>query len=225
MKTAIKGTKERICDAAISLFTSQGFKGTTIRQIAQKANVNIALVSYHFGGKKGLLEELVMSFYEGYVRRLEVVYHTSTKETAKGTLIELTEQLLSYQKNNLELARFVHREMTLDSTLIRELMSTYLAKEKYYLNAFFEKGMKRREFKRQSVDLLSVQYKEMLLLPFLQPLYLTEVFHLPVGENIFYSDYQKWIRSWIEKFVCVTEKKPSILSNVLFGAVQEKWGG
>jgi hypothetical protein len=166
-----------------------------------------------------------MSFYEGYVRRLEVVYHTSTKETARDTLKELTEQLLSYQKNNLELARFVHREMTLDSTLIRELMSTYLAKEKYYLNAFFEKGIKRREFKRQSVDMLSVQYKEMIVLPFLQPLYLTEVFHLPVGESVFYRDYQKWINSWVERFVCIPEKKPSILSNVLFGSVQEKWGG
>ncbi len=48
-------TKEKMLDAAVRLFHTQGYDGTSVRDIATKANVNVALVSYHFGGKKGTL--------------------------------------------------------------------------------------------------------------------------------------------------------------------------
>ncbi|WNB93133.1 forespore capture DNA-binding protein RefZ [Bacillus sp. NEB1478] len=220
-------TKLKIAEAAISLFTSQGYKGTTVRQIAKKANVNVALISYHYGGKKGLLEKLITSFFEGYIRKVEIVYHTSNSSTVKGSFIELVEELLYFQQTNLPLARFVYREMTLDSTLVRELMSTYLLKEKYFFQTLFEKGMKKKEFKKQSVDFLTLQFKDMMMMPFLHPQYLTEVFHIATEGEHFIKSYRKWMLNWFDKFVCQAERKNSLLSAVhtpLFGSIQEKWG-
>jgi AcrR family transcriptional regulator len=227
MKADKAETKIKIAEAAISLFTSQGFKGTTVRQIAKKAGVNLALISYHFGGKKGLLEELITLFFEGYIRRIEIVYLTSNSSSVKGNFIELVESLLIYQQKNLPLARFVYREMTLDSTLVRELMSTYLVKEKYFLQTMFEKGMKKKEFRRQPIDFLTIQFKDMMMLPFLHPLYLSEVYQITAETETFIKPYKKWMVNWFDKCVCQTERKNPLLSAVqapLFGSIQEKWG-
>ena len=47
-------TQERILAAAEELFAEAGYEGTSIRQIALKAGVPVALISYHFGGKLGV---------------------------------------------------------------------------------------------------------------------------------------------------------------------------
>jgi AcrR family transcriptional regulator len=227
MKKDTAETKLKIAEAAIYLFTSQGYKGTTVRQIAKQAGVNLALISYHFGGKKGLLEELITSFFEGYIRRIEIVYHTTSSSSVKGSFIELVETLLVYQQKNLPLARFVYREMTLDSTLVRELMSTYLVKEKYFLQSLFERGMKKKEFRKQPIDFLTIQFKDMMMLPFLHPLYLAEVYQISAETETFIKPYKKWMVNWFDKCVCKTERKNPLLSAVqapLFGSVQEKWG-
>lgn len=47
-------TREQILDAAEELFSEKGFSNTSIRDITEKANCNIASVNYHFHGKKNL---------------------------------------------------------------------------------------------------------------------------------------------------------------------------
>lgn len=54
--------KTRILLAAKKLFALQGYDGTSIRQICQEAGANVALVSYHFGGKEKLFAALFTHF-------------------------------------------------------------------------------------------------------------------------------------------------------------------
>ncbi len=58
-------TKQRILKSAGVIFGREGFKDTTIRQIAKDAQVNVAAINYHFQGKEGL-----------YGAVLEDVFHT-----------------------------------------------------------------------------------------------------------------------------------------------------
>ena len=53
-KTGTKPGKERILDAAERLFARHGFYGISVRDITEAAGVDVALVSYHFGGKREL---------------------------------------------------------------------------------------------------------------------------------------------------------------------------
>lgn len=46
--------KCRLLDAALVLFSEQGFARTSTREIAQTAQANIAAISYYFGDKAGL---------------------------------------------------------------------------------------------------------------------------------------------------------------------------
>ncbi len=52
--------KERILDAAEELFALHGYDGVTLRQIADKAGVDVALASYHFGKKRDLFDAVFM---------------------------------------------------------------------------------------------------------------------------------------------------------------------
>lgn len=55
--------KMRLLQAAKSLFAKQGFDGTSVRQICEEAGANVALVSYHFGGKENMFQALFETFF------------------------------------------------------------------------------------------------------------------------------------------------------------------
>jgi TetR/AcrR family transcriptional regulator, regulator of cefoperazone and chloramphenicol sensitivity len=64
-------TRERILEAALDLFGERGLTGTTVRDIAQRAKVNVAAISYHFRGKDELYRAVatsVIGSIEGRVR-------------------------------------------------------------------------------------------------------------------------------------------------------------
>ncbi|MFC1652329.1 TetR/AcrR family transcriptional regulator [Planctomycetota bacterium] len=50
--------RERLLDAAESLFGRQGFDRTSIRDLTTEAGCNVAAVNYHFGGKEQLYTEM-----------------------------------------------------------------------------------------------------------------------------------------------------------------------
>jgi AcrR family transcriptional regulator len=51
--------KEHILTVAEGLFGDKGFDGTSVRDIAHGADVNLAMISYYFGSKEKLLEALI----------------------------------------------------------------------------------------------------------------------------------------------------------------------
>lgn len=53
-----KETNERLIKAATKLFCQKGYGSTSIREIAQAANANSALIKYYFGGKEGLFRHV-----------------------------------------------------------------------------------------------------------------------------------------------------------------------
>ena len=58
-KDAPVATKDRILDAAESLFMEHGFEATTLRSITAAAAVNLAAVNYHFGSKEELFQAVL----------------------------------------------------------------------------------------------------------------------------------------------------------------------
>jgi AcrR family transcriptional regulator len=51
--------RHRLLEAGQAAFADRGFDGATVRDICRRAGVNIAGVTYHFGGKEGLYVEAV----------------------------------------------------------------------------------------------------------------------------------------------------------------------
>jgi AcrR family transcriptional regulator len=52
-------TRARILEVALPLFADHGFAGTSVRDVARAAGVNVATLAYHFRDKQGLYDEVV----------------------------------------------------------------------------------------------------------------------------------------------------------------------
>ena len=50
--------EEHIMMVAEKLFAANGYNGTSVRDIATKAKVNVSMISYYFGSKENLMETL-----------------------------------------------------------------------------------------------------------------------------------------------------------------------
>ncbi|MGA2776072.1 MAG: TetR family transcriptional regulator [Steroidobacteraceae bacterium] len=61
-----RSAKERMLDAGEQLFARHGFDGVSVREITKAAGVDVALISYHFGGKREL-------FTAVFQRRAEIL--------------------------------------------------------------------------------------------------------------------------------------------------------
>ncbi len=66
-KISAAKSRQRILRAAVTLFARQGYGNTGLRELAAAADVNLAMINYFFGSKKGLLKEILDVFFSGYL--------------------------------------------------------------------------------------------------------------------------------------------------------------
>lgn len=59
-KRDAEATAARILAAAQAVFQDKGYERATTREIAERAGINLALISRYFGSKRGLFEEAVL---------------------------------------------------------------------------------------------------------------------------------------------------------------------
>jgi AcrR family transcriptional regulator len=73
---AIRGqaTRDRIVDAAREILVENGHGGTSTRAVADRAGVRLSLVHYHFGGKQGLLVEVLQRENDQLLERQRELY-------------------------------------------------------------------------------------------------------------------------------------------------------
>jgi AcrR family transcriptional regulator len=195
-----KNSKDAIVQAAINLFNTNGFHGTSIRDIATKAQVNVANISYYFENKHGLLEYCLTTYFEQYLMKIEEAL-VLLEDNPIHCLKKVAENILAFQCQNIQFTRFILREMSIDSQMVREIMSTYYVKEKYYFKRILEKGMQTKVFRLQSIPYMVIQFKGLLTMPFLNTQYVTEVLHVFPQERYFQEKYLQEICYWIDGVV------------------------
>lgn len=65
------GTRDALLAAGAELFAERGYDGVPVAAIAQKAGVNKAMISYHFGGKRKLYMAIVSATFGEIVAGVE----------------------------------------------------------------------------------------------------------------------------------------------------------
>ncbi|SEQ38918.1 forespore capture DNA-binding protein RefZ [Piscibacillus halophilus] len=155
-------TKQRIMDAAAQLFYYNGFNGTSIRAITEKADVNVSLISYHFKNKQGLLEFMTVDYFEKYLELLDEITQNEEPLSNLDDFFQAIEQIIHYKYDHFQFSCFIQRELSLDNMFIRELFSTYVAKEKFLLKKIIN-GLSN-EWKLSDVeqDVLYIQLKSLV---------------------------------------------------------------
>jgi AcrR family transcriptional regulator len=108
--------REQIIKAAIAVLGEVGYVNASLSQIAKKAKISTALISYHFTGKEDLMNNTLM-----YLTELEGSYisdKVGLKLTPSEKLAAFIEASLDYQAthrlNNLALIEIVFNARTPD---------------------------------------------------------------------------------------------------------------
>lgn len=65
-------THERIMEATVWVLAEEGYKGLTLRKVAERAGENRGLVHYYFDSKEHLLRSLLDHILEGTKRLMEI---------------------------------------------------------------------------------------------------------------------------------------------------------
>jgi AcrR family transcriptional regulator len=75
-RRALRGqaTRDRIIEAARAVLIEHGHAHTSTRAVADRAGVRLSLVHYHFGGRQGLLVELLQRENEQLLARQRELY-------------------------------------------------------------------------------------------------------------------------------------------------------
>ena len=111
-------TKQRIIDVAERLFAQRGVEQTSTRDITAAAEVNVAAVNYHFGGREGLLRAVLDRTIEPLnARRFElldlaVAEHgdpVPVEALLRAFVLPDLECLVALGAERFELARFIGR--------------------------------------------------------------------------------------------------------------------
>lgn len=83
-----KSTEEKIKIAAEKLFMEKGFSGTRTRDIAEAANINLALLNYYYRSKENLFNMIIMEKLDKFINlMIEILNDKSTSFAEKIDLM------------------------------------------------------------------------------------------------------------------------------------------
>lgn len=105
---ALNDKQIQILQVAERLFAEKGFDGTSIRNIAKEADINIAMVSYYFGSKEKMLESLIFSRTSDLKMQLETILKADAEPMDK--LDQLLDLYIARVNKNRCLYQIVNSE-------------------------------------------------------------------------------------------------------------------
>lgn len=101
-------TRRALLDAAAALFPETGFDGVSVEDVAARAGVNKALISYHFGGKRGLYVAVLESAFAEMAERVGAIERQPGD--ARGTLRRLIGAFAEMARRRPDFPRLFVRE-------------------------------------------------------------------------------------------------------------------
>ncbi len=115
-------TEEKIRQVAKRLFTERGFAGTKIRDVAEEAGVNIALLNYYFRSKERLYESILTENFEEYAKALNDTLNTQDI-TLEERICRYVSQLIDHLKLTPDLPFFIISEFRNNSDFCKKIAS------------------------------------------------------------------------------------------------------
>ncbi|MDB5209994.1 MAG: TetR/AcrR family transcriptional regulator [Sediminibacterium sp.] len=149
----ITDKKEHIMNAAIELFAEKGFEGSSIRDLASRADVNVAMVNYYFGSKDKLFEAIVeykASFMRGKMDEIEA--NKTLTEIEKIDLI--IENYVAKILSNPSFHRILYQELLMgEREAMHENIVKVFVRNITTLRNIIEQGVKKKVFKKVDPEL------------------------------------------------------------------------
>ncbi|MDD2822342.1 MAG: TetR family transcriptional regulator [Flavobacterium sp.] len=208
MKTTFTDKQIQILEVAELLFAEKGFDGTSIRNIAKEAKINIAMVSYYFGSKERLLESLIFYRTSDLKNQLENLLHEDIEPIEK--INKLIELYINRINSNRGIYRILHFEFTAKKRDQNLLAFSELKKGNLKsLEAIIQEGQNKGVFRKD------------VIIPLITPTILGTFFHFhmnkPFFENLLNLKtedlYNNYVKTNLTKHIQQTIKALLIYEN------------
>jgi len=125
MTSKEKHAKQKILDASLEEFAVFGFEGARVDRIAQKADINKAMIFYYFSSKQNLYRTVIKEVLLDFIPRVQrVVMEAHTPESLFEILPALYIRYFSAKK---EVIKIICREMIHSPQNITPLMREIFA--------------------------------------------------------------------------------------------------
>lgn len=109
-KTLDSSTEDKIKAAAKTVFHKKGYSATRTRDIAEEANINLALLNYYFRSKENLFQVIMLETMQTFFKSLTDVFNdTNTSFEEKVEL--LAERYIDVLLANPEIPVFILNEL------------------------------------------------------------------------------------------------------------------
>ena len=86
--TKNNSTEQKIFEAATQLFLEKGVDRTSVREIATKANINLALMNYYFRSKENLFDAIFSKLVKSNSKNLIEILDSDLELAMHGALGE-----------------------------------------------------------------------------------------------------------------------------------------
>lgn len=138
MASELNDKQLQIMDKALEVFAEKGFDSASVRDIAQRAEVNVAMISYYFGSKEKLLEAIFMNHTSSMKEKIESIIHSRTYDP-----LEKVDLLIDTYVSIIIEKQSFHRLMMREQVLLKEgTLYTYI-----------------KDMKRQNRNLIEIAVK------------------------------------------------------------------
>jgi AcrR family transcriptional regulator len=145
-------TRERILNAAQRLFASQGFEGTTTRELAQAAGVAEGTLFRHFANKKAILVEVATN---GWVEILtDLLTELSEMGSYKAIAQVMRRRMWNFHKN-ADLMRVCFMEVQFHPDLRDRIQMEVIDKMTDVAEAFFQTAMDKGIYRQLDAKLVA----------------------------------------------------------------------
>lgn len=141
MRLAAPDRKKRIIDAAMKLFSEQGFDGTSTRQIAEAAGINEALIFRHFKTKEELYWSVLEDRIERRGRNRRIREMLDSGGEMRQVLVSIAEAMLDRTADDSAVTRLLFYSALRNPELSDRFFQTYAHQQFELLADFLEQGI------------------------------------------------------------------------------------
>jgi TetR/AcrR family transcriptional regulator len=119
-------TQQKLLDAAIEAFSENGFKGTSTRDIAERAGVHHPLITYHFKNKDQLWRAAADKVFRDFRRSLVASLEHHQDECPKQRMASMIRAYVYYAKSQPALHKVMVQEASYASPRLDWLIEAHL---------------------------------------------------------------------------------------------------
>jgi len=145
-------TRTRILSAALRLFASQGFDGTTTRDLAQAAGVAEGTLFRHFANKKAILIEVATN---GWVEILTDLLTELSEMGSYKAVAQVMRRRMWNMHKNVDLMRVCFMEAQFHPDLRDRIQLEVIDKMSDVAEAFFQTAMDRGIYRQTNAKLVA----------------------------------------------------------------------